>query len=190
MKNLKTVIEQVKSSRLGENRAWIYDENGNIKEDVYVFDILPFLSRLLDYEIAIEESDVKDSWENYITADNTYNHGCNVSNDLDFRVVKDDDGDYIAFIKVHLFGDIRGGYSADFAINLGEYESFIEFLFNEIDEDCIQSKELDNRYMVDMGILEERIAVWDYENSEDIGQIYEFEKDDILKEIERIKEEN
>lgn len=39
MKNLKTVIEQVKNSRLGENRAWIYDENGNIKEDVYVFDI-------------------------------------------------------------------------------------------------------------------------------------------------------
>lgn len=189
MKNLKTVIEQVKSSRLGENRAWIYDENGNIKEDVYVFDILPFLSRLLDYEIAIEESDVKDSWDNYITADNTYNHGCNVSNDLDFRVVKDDDGDYIAFIKVHLFGDIRGGYSADFAINLGEYKTLIEFLYYEIDEDCRQSKELDSRYTVDMDIFSEGVSVWDSIAGEDY-EVCEIEKDDILKKIEEIKEEN
>ena len=190
MKNLKTVIEQVKNSRLGENRAWIYDENGNIKEDIYVFDILPFLSRLLDYEIEIEESDVKDSWDNYITADNTYNHGCNVSNDLDFRVVNTDKIDeYIAFIKVHLFGDIRGGYSADFAINLGEYKTLIEFLYYEIDEDCRQSKELDSRYTVDMDIFSEGVSVWD----SIVGETYEIceiEKDDILKEIERIKEEN
>ena len=34
MSRLTDVIEAVKASRIGENRAWIYDENGNISDEV------------------------------------------------------------------------------------------------------------------------------------------------------------
>lgn len=110
-----------------------------------------------------------------------------MSNDLDFRVVNTDKTDeHIAFIKVHLFGDIRGGYSADFAINIGKYTSLIEFSYSEIDER--QSKELDSRYTVDMDIFSEGVSVWDSIAGEEY-EVCEIEKDDILKEIEEIKKE-
>ena len=36
MTRLENVIEEVKAARTGEYRPWIFDENGNIREDVLV----------------------------------------------------------------------------------------------------------------------------------------------------------
>ena len=55
MSRLTNVIEAVKASRLGENKAWIYDENGNISDEVICGDVIPFLEELKEYEIEIEK---------------------------------------------------------------------------------------------------------------------------------------
>ena len=43
MTRLENVIEEVKTAHTGAYRPWIFDENGNIREDVLVGDVLPLL---------------------------------------------------------------------------------------------------------------------------------------------------
>ena len=43
MTRLENVIEEVKAVRTGAGRAWIFDENGNLREDVLVGDVIPRL---------------------------------------------------------------------------------------------------------------------------------------------------
>lgn len=40
---LQGIIDDIKSARHGENRAWIFDENANVSKDVYVFDTIKLL---------------------------------------------------------------------------------------------------------------------------------------------------
>ena len=181
MSRLDNVIDEVKNARLSENRPWIYDDNGNIKEDVFVFDMLKLLEALKedDVEFYVEDEEIENAYDNYDTADNTYNHGCNISNDLNYHILGN-----IAYISVHLYGDIRGGYSETFAIDMGDYNSLIEFLYSEFEEDIYQIKDIkETNYSVTMNMFYEGIDVYDYENQKDFEQIYEIEAEDIIKEI-------
>ena len=60
MTRLDAVIKDIKDVNLMGN-AWIYDDDGNIKDNVICGNVLPWLEELKDYEI-----DVDDEFINYI----------------------------------------------------------------------------------------------------------------------------
>lgn len=179
---LEKVIEQVKSSRKGENRAWIFDENGKIKDDVMTCEVLDILEDLKDYEINVADEWIENFRDNEeVKGDNTYNWGANISNDLNIQYLESD-GKTIILIMVHLFGDIRGGYSDYFAVELGD----IYDLFSM--ESAYQSKEVNENMSADLNAFTELYSVYDYEKNEDIGEFYCLELSDLLEEIESFKQ--
>ena len=89
MSRLDNVIKQVKEARNGKNKPWIFDDKGNIKDDVLICDVLPLLESLKEYEIEISNSEIEKYLESeYYSAENTYNWNANISNDLDWKIYK------------------------------------------------------------------------------------------------------
>lgn len=60
MTRLEKVIEEVKAAHTGVNRPWIFDENGNIREDVLIGDALPLLEELKEYEVDISDDEIEE----------------------------------------------------------------------------------------------------------------------------------
>lgn len=90
MTRLERVTEIVKQSRRG---AWIYDEHGNIKDDIVCCDILPYLEELKEYEIEVTDEYIKECLKNLdVITYYTYNGGCNVDKDLMAKELKTDNG--------------------------------------------------------------------------------------------------
>ena len=117
MSRLGNVIEAVKASRLGKNRAWIYDENGNISNDVICGDVISYLEELSEYEIDVNDefiSEFKKDADNYYS----YNYGANVDKDISIWYKE---GNPIAVICVHLCGDARWGFSDEFVVKMDNY---------------------------------------------------------------------
>lgn len=176
MSRLENVIEQVKAVRhIDKNRrAWIFDDNGNIREDVICGDILPFLEELKEYEI-----NVSDEWiENFredSEGDNTYNWGANICNDLNMNYRKNCG---IILFMIHLYGDIRGGYSDYFAVKFDRFDDLFYL------ESMTQTKDINDRYVADINLFREGYTVYDTETQDDIGEFYELEVNDLLKSIE------
>lgn len=175
MSRLDKVIEQVKSVRYVDknHRAWIFDDNGNIKSDVLCGDVLPLLEELKEYEI-----NVSDEWiENFreeSEADNTYNWGANICNDLNMNFDKKTG---IVLFMVHLAGDVRGNYSDYFAV---KFERFDDLFYLE---SMTQHKDINDRYVADIDLFREGYTVYDTETQDDIGEFYELEVSDLLKNI-------
>lgn len=191
MSRLDNVIEEVKSFRKGENKPWIFDKNGNVKDDVLIVDVLPLLLALKECEIEISNAEIDEYLKkDYISAENTYNFGANISNDLDWKIYKNknDENKYIALIMVHLFGDIRGGYSDYFAISIEEYKNFLEFLYYEdFYEETTKYVSFD-KYYAEVDMFSDVYTVYD-ENDCDIGTFYEIDVKDLLNKIEKRKGE-
>ena len=184
MSRLKVVIEQIENARKGENKPWIYDEYGQVNNDVLTCDVLPLLNNLFEYEIEMSNSEIQKYLESdYYSAENTYNWNSNISNDLDWKIYKRSGMSNIAIIMVHLYGDIRGGYSDYFVISLGDYESFIEFCSYELFDYTVGYKQLNDKYIADFDMFSESIEVFDNDGNE-IGTFYEIETKELLKEIE------
>ena len=59
MTRLENVIEEVKTAHTGAYRPWIFDESGNIREDVLVGDVIPLLEELKEYEIDITDEEIE-----------------------------------------------------------------------------------------------------------------------------------
>lgn len=176
-----SVIEEIKAVRKGEGKAWIFNEKGNIRNDVFVIDIIPLLNEMAKREEEIEISSILD-FNDYDIADNTYNYNCNISNDIDYRVIKGEYGSW-ALIKVHLCGDIRANYSDSFIINIGEYSSLIDYLWYEYTDYLCDYKDIDENHYGDFDIFSEGVRVIDNETGEEVDTIYEYELSEILKEI-------
>ena len=175
---LDNVIEQVKAAREGAHKAWIFNEDGKIADNVMCCEVLDVLEELKKYEI-----DVSDEWiENFknnpkVKGDNTYNWNGNISNDLNMDYMVNDDGEEIMLIMVHLYGDIRGGYSDYFAVKFDSEYEFYEL------ESATQHKDVNDYMVADVSIFSERYNVYDYIKQEDVGEFYEFELEDLLEEI-------
>ena len=179
---LDIVIEEVKNSRKGENRAWIFDENGKIKDDVMTCEVLDILEELKDYEINVTDEWIENFRDNEeVKGDNTYNWGANISNDLNMNYLENSDG-VTMLIMVHLFGDIRGGYSDYFAV---KFDSMCEFF--EL-ESATQIKDVNENMGADLNAFSETYSVYDYEKQEDVGEYYCLELEDLLEEIELFKQ--
>ena len=175
MSRLDNVIEQVKAVRQIDkaHRAWIFDDNGNIKEDVLCGDVLPLLEELKDYEISVSDEWIENFREDS-EADNTYNWGANICNDLNMNY---DKRNGIILFMVHLYGDIRGGYSDYFVVKFDRFDDLFYL------ESMTQTKDINDRYVADINLFREGYTVYDMETQDDIGEFYELERDDLLKSI-------
>lgn len=176
MSRLTNVIEEVKASRIGENRAWIYNENGDISNDVICGDIIPYLEELKDYEVdATDEfiSEFKKDADNYYS----YNYGNCIDKDISIWYKK---GNPIAIICVHLFGDARWGFSDDFVVEMDSDDTLYQLL--QLDS-VYQTIDINNRYGADINLFSEEYDVYDYEENETVGTFWQIEKSELLKEI-------
>lgn len=177
MTRLENVIEEVKAVRTGANRSWIFDENGNMREDVLVGDTLPLLEELKEYEIDISDEEIEEFINDKETkGDNTYNWNANISDDLQIHSQEYDD-EITFVIAVHLRGDIRANYSDYFAVKMRGFYEFYEL------ESMLQHKHITDTLVADINLMDEYYSVYDYEHDEDIGEFYEIEIKDALPEI-------
>lgn len=174
MSRLDKVIEQVKESRKGNNRAWIFNEDGDIKDNVIVGEVLDILKELKDYEINVSDEYIKNFEPD--DGNNTYNYGGNISNDLNYEFKKIKDG-VIIRIMVHLYGDIRGGYSDYFFVKMDSEYDFLTL------ESVYQYKDITDTLTADIHCFLETYSVYDNEKQEEIGEFCYLEKEDLLKEL-------
>lgn len=178
MTRLENVIEQVKEARKGANKAWIFNDDGRISDNVMCCEVLDVLEELKGYEISVSDEWIEGFRNNpKVKGDNTYNFGGNISNDLNMDYMENDDGEEIILIMVHLFGDIRGGYSDYFAVKFDSMYEFYEL------ESAIQIKDVNDHMVADLNIFSELYNVYDYEKEEDVGSFYCLELEDLLEEI-------
>lgn len=181
MTRLENVIEQVKAARFGENKPWIFDDNGNVKDNVMCCEVLELLEELKEYEINVTDEWIDNFKQNTDKGMNTYNWNANISNDLNIDYVGSDSEQTIMLIMVHLFGDIRAGYSDYFVVKFDSMYEFYEL------ESTRQSKDINDHMVAGLNIFSEMYNVYDYENQEDFGEFSEFELEDLLREINNNK---
>ena len=157
--------------------AWIYDADGNIKDDVICGGVLELLYELKDYEVESTEESIDWFVENANRRWNTYNWNANIDHDIDVAEVELDGYTYMA-IMVHRYGDVRANYTDRFLVRFdNEYE------WSEL-ESIMQYKTIcDGRYCVDINIMSECYNVWDNEKEVNVGEFYELEVEDLLNEI-------
>ena len=178
MTRLENVIEQVKDARKGANKPWIFNDDGKIADNVMCCEVLDVLEELKKYEISVSDEWIENFKNNpKVKSDNTYNFSGNISNDLNMDYMTNDDGEEIMLIMVHLFGDIRAGYSDYFAVKFDSMYEFYEL------ESATQMKDVNDHMVADLNTFSETYNVYDYEKQEDVGEFYELELKDLLEEI-------
>lgn len=179
MSRLTNVIKQVKDSRIGDNVAWIYDENGNISNDVICGDIIPYLEELSEYEINVNDefiSEFKKDADNYYS----YNYGANVDKDISIWYKE---GNPIAVICIHLYGDARWGFSDEFVVKMDDYyDNCVLTQLLQLDS-VYQTVSINDRYSADVNIFSEEYDVYDYKENETIGTYWYIEKKELFEEI-------
>ena len=181
MSRLEKVIKEVKKARIGSGKSWIFDDNGKIKDEVICGEILKLLEDFKDYEINVSNKYI----EKFLSRDdikgyNTYNVNAAVSNDLDYYVLETNET-CIVIMKVHLFGDIRCGYSDYFVL---KFDSIFDF-YNL--DNWIQSKDINEQYTATIYLYSECYTVYDYKNDEDVGEYYACETNDLLETLNKEK---
>ena len=175
---LNAIIEDIEAV----NKAcgvWIYDADGNIKDNVICGNVLPLLYELKDYEIETTEESINWIVKNADRHWNTYNWNANIDHDIDVAEVYLNGYTYMA-IMVHRYGDMRANYTDRFLVRFDNEYDWFEF------ESRIQCKTIcDGRYCVYIDIMTECYNVWDSEEEVTVGEFYEIEVEDLLKEINK-----
>ena len=178
MTRLDAVIEDIKEV----NKAcgvWMYDADGNIKDNVICGNVLPLLCELRDYETESTEESINWIVKNADRHWNTYNWNANIDHDIDVAEVELDGYTYMA-IMVHRYGDIRANYTDRFVVKFDDYYEWSEL------EPIMQYKAIcDGRYCIDINIMSETYNVWDNEECVNVGEFYELEVEDLLNEINK-----
>ena len=178
MTKLDAVIEDIKEV----NKAcgvWMYDADGNIKDNVICGNVLPLLCELRDYETKATEEFINWIVKNADRHWNTYNWNANIDHDIDVAEVELDGYTYMA-IMVHRYGDIRANYTDRFVVKFDDYYEWSEL------EPIMQYKAIcDGRYCIDINIMSETYNVWDNEECVNVGEFYELEVEDLLNEINK-----
>lgn len=154
MTRLDAVIEDIKEVNKTCN-AWIYDEDGEIRDDVICSSVLPLLYELKDYEVEATEEFIDWIVENADRRWNTYNWNANIDHNIDVAELELDGYTYMA-IMVHRYGDVRANYTDRFLVRFdNEYEWF------ELNSRMQDKTICDGRYCVNIDIMAERYSVWD-----------------------------
>ena len=178
MTRLDAVIEDIKEVNKTCG-AWIYDADGNIKDNAIYGSVLPLLYELKDYEVESTEESIDWIVENADRRWNTYNWNANIDHDIDVAEVEVDGYTYMA-IMVHRYGDVRANYTDRFLVRFDDCYEWSEL------ESIVQYKTIcDGRYFIDINIMAECYNVWDNEKEVNLGEFYEMEVEDLLKEINK-----
>ena len=182
MSRLENVIEEIKNARKSGYSGWIFDKDGNILENVIVGDVLPLLEELKEYEINVSDEYMEKFIENKKQKGfNTYNNGACISNDFLMRYIESNDCCIILF-AIHLYGDIRGGYSDNFVCKFDDIMEFYELQSIE-QMKMFTDNETQIEYEVNINILQECYSVYNYTTGDEVGSFYEVEVKDLLKKI-------
>ena len=178
MTRLNAVIKDIEEvNKMGN--VWIYDADGNIKDDVICGNVLELLYELRDYELELPKGVIDWIVEHADKRWNTYNWNANIDHDIDIAEVHLN-GDTFMAIMVHKWGDVRGNYTDRFLVRFdNEYEWF------ELNSRMQYKTICDGRYCADIDIMAECYNVWDNEKEVSIGEFYEMEVEDLLKEINK-----
>lgn len=179
MSRLETVIEQVKNARIGKSKPWIFNDERKIKDNLIVGEVLDLLEEMKQYEINVSDKaliNMSQIDRRKMSHSNTYNYSANISNNIDYIAIETKDY-YLFLVKIHLCGDIRINYSDYFVLKMDNFESFFEL------DSWIQSKTINDRYSADIDLMSEIYSIYDYEKQKNIGEFYDVEIDDILKQI-------
>ena len=176
MTRLDAVIEDIKEVNKTCN-VWMYDTDGNIKDDVICGSVLPLLYELRDYEVETTEESVDWIVKNADRHWNTYNWNANINHDIDVAEVEINGYTYMA-IMVHRYGDVRANYTDRFLVRFDNCYEWSEL------EPIMQYKTIcDGRYFIDINIMSETYNVWDNEKEVNVGEFCELELEDLLNEI-------
>ena len=172
---IEEVINTIKEAR-DYSRPWTINEDGTINDNALVIDILPILKNLKEYEdLEIDSKLTDELYVDYEKAENTYNWGSPLSNDLEIRWGKINDEDYVLF-AVHLYGDVRCNYTDYVALKM-DIDSFLQL-------ECWDAYiNVNERYTADLNAWGDSYNVYDRETETDIGEFYEIEKSELLKAI-------
>lgn len=174
--NLTSIDEVIKTVKQYGTSSWVW-ENGEISKDALVCNIFPILEDAKQFEIELSEDEFRDIEEDYDTADNTYNYGCKISNELDWREKKG----VGCIVKVHLAGDVRGNYTDYFAVESMDDIFGLDSTF--------QPKEITDRYIADLNAFSEYYEVYDTVTQDNIGTCYESDREDAIKWIKENTED-
>ena len=178
MTRLDAVIEDIKEVNKTCG-AWIYDADGEIKDDVICGNVLPLLYELKDYEVEATEECINWVIANADKRWNTYNWNANIDHNIDVAKVHLNGYTYVA-IMVHKYGDVRANYTDKFLVRFDDEYEWFEL------ESRIQYKTIcDGRYCVDIDIMSETYNVWDSVEEVSLGEFYEIEVEDLLNELNK-----
>ena len=176
MTRLDAVIKDIEEVNK-ECHAWIYDDNGNIKDNVICGNVLDLLYELKDYEIYTTKKSIDSIVERATNRWNTYNWNANIDHHIDVAELEIDGYTYMA-IMVHRYGDVRANYTDRFLVRFDNRDDVFYL------ESCTQYKDIsDGRYTCDINIFSELYSVWDNEKQIDIGEFYEIEVEVLLEKI-------
>lgn len=176
MTRLDAVIKDIKEVNKTCD-AWIYDANGNIKDDVICGNVLDLLYELKDYEIETTEKSIDLVVEHADHRWNTYNWNANIDHHIDVAELEINGYTYMA-IMVHRYGDVRANYTDRFLVRFNDIYEWVEL------ESRMQYKTIcDGRYCIDIDIMSECYNVYDWDKFDNIGEFYEFEVEDLLNAI-------
>ena len=176
MTRLDNVIKDIENVNK-ECHAWIYDANGNIKDDVICGNVLDLLYELKDYEIETTEKSIDWIVEHSTNRWNTYNWNANIDHNIDVAEMEINGYTYMA-IMVHRYGDVRANYTDRFVV---KFEDICDF--HELESRMQYKTIMDGKYTCDIDIFSELYRVWDNDNQTDVGEFYEIEVEDLLNEI-------
>lgn len=180
MSRIDNIIADIKN--VDENgHAWIFDADGNIRDDVICGDVVPFLEELKKYEVEFDNDEHEKRAINLILEHatnrwNTYNWNANISHNIDVAELEICGYTYMA-IMVHRYGDVRANYTDRFVVKFEDVEEILYL------ESRLQFKDINDRYTCDIDIFSEYYNVWDNDNQTDVGEFYEIEVADLLNEI-------
>ena len=178
MAKLDAVIEDIKEVNKSCG-AWIYDADGEIKEDVICGSVLLLLYELKDYEVEPTEKSIDWFVVNANRRWNTYNWNAKIDHHIDVAEAELDGYTYMA-IMVHRWGDVRANYTDRFLVRFDDCYEWSEL------ESIVQYKTIcDGRYFIDMDIMSEAYYVWDNEEEVSLGDFYEIEVEDLLNELNK-----
>ena len=178
MTRLDAVIKDIEAvNKMGN--VWIYDANGNIKDDVICGSVLPLLYELKDYEVESTEESIDWIVENANRRWNTYNWNANIDHHIDVAELELDGYTYMA-IMIHRWGDVRANYTDRFLVKFDDcYEWSVLKSMMQYKTIC------DGRYFINIDIMSETYTVWDNEEEVSVGEFYEIEVEDLLNELNK-----
>lgn len=170
------------------------------KDDTFEFgicdtdtcDVIVEECSLEDFEQTLKELytlDPEQFWEMSDVQDNTYNFSANLSNDFSWCEADTEEYGRVAMLRFHRAGDVRGNYTDELFIKLGECKSLTEYLYMRDEYTNLLTNhaevEVDGKeYEIDINALRNGIEVYDTENWDNICTCYDYEKDDVTKAIE------